>query len=82
MLQGRCGRLDELRTQRLRRCPHARGRSSQPESRRSLRRWLELKNVGHANALPTNAGAASALAFFDGDSRESIGAHIESPDYS
>ena len=35
----------------------------------------KLKNVGYTNALSTNAGAASAFAFFDGDSPESIGAH-------
>ena len=39
----------------------------------------KLKNVGYTNALPTNAGAASAFAFFDGYSLESSGAHIEVP---
>ena len=36
----------------------------------------EFQNVRDPQALTTNAGAASAFAFFNGDSFESIGAHM------
>jgi len=36
----------------------------------------EFKHVGYAKTLATNARTASPLAFFNGDSLESVVAHI------
>ncbi|HUQ95472.1 MAG TPA: hypothetical protein VM120_27580 [Bryobacteraceae bacterium] len=39
----------------------------------------KFKNVGDTNTLAANAGTAPTFAFFDGDSFESVCAHIEVP---
>ena len=37
----------------------------------------KLKYVADTHALPANTGTAPAFTFFDGDSLESVGAHIQ-----